>query len=147
MASGHLGSYSTPKRISAHFVWPGIAKNTRDYIKSCDTCQKRVSKGRVSRVKISEIRKQAQHSVKEKAETYTYDVDRKLKMRKFQVKDEVLILLPDDSNSLLMTWKGPYKIKAVKSGVNYEIKMGQNTKIFHANMIKKYHRRSKTNPI
>ena len=47
IASGHIGRSSTLKRISGPFTWPGITLDVRNYVKSCDVCQKRVEKGRV----------------------------------------------------------------------------------------------------
>ena len=43
--------------------------------------------------------------------------DKKTKPRKFQVGDRVLVLLPTEANKLLMGWKGPYQVEAVK-GLN-----------------------------
>ena len=45
--------------------------------------------------------------------------DVKSSNRCFKVNDEVLILLPDNSNKLLMTWRGPYKITKVVNKVDY----------------------------
>ena len=44
--------------------------------------------------------------------------DRRAKSRKFAIGDKVLLLLPTDSNKLLLQWKGPYEVvKVVKSNV------------------------------
>ncbi len=66
--------------------------------------------------------------------------DRKAKNRSFQVNEEVLVFLPTTANKLLMTWKGPYKIVEVLD-FDYVIDMGGKKKIFHANMLKLFHRR------
>jgi len=39
--------------------------------------------------------------------------DKKAKVRRFQVGDEVLLLLPSDTNKLLMLWKGPFSVVEV----------------------------------
>ena len=36
--------------------------------------------------------------------------DRRTRSRKFDVRDMVLLLLPTDSNKLLLQWKGPKKL-------------------------------------
>ncbi|GFS10897.1 hypothetical protein ElyMa_004821400 [Elysia marginata] len=43
--------------------------------------------------------------------------DRTAKCRKFSVGEKVLVLLPTDSNKLLMQWKGPFEVVATV-GVN-----------------------------
>ena len=46
------------------------------------------------------------------------------------------ILLPTDSNKLLMQWRGLY---IVESRVDdYRVKMGTKTKTYHVNMLRKY---------
>ena len=46
--------------------------------------------------------------------------DMKSTKHSFQVGDEVLLLLPDSSNKLVMSWQGPYKVKSVNK-VDYVI--------------------------
>ena len=41
-----------------------------------------------------------------------YD-DRRAKPRSFKVGDKVLLLLPTDSNKLLLQWRGPFEIVEV----------------------------------
>ena len=65
--------------------------------------------------------------------------DRKTKRREFQEGDKVLLLLPTDTNKLLMHWKGPYEIMSrCGKGNDYRIKVNKKVKTFHANMLKKY---------
>ncbi|KAL8620311.1 hypothetical protein ACOMHN_059911 [Nucella lapillus] len=61
--------------------------------------------------------------------------DKKAVQRKFQVGDEVLVLLPSDSNKLLMMWKGPFPVVEVFRA-DYRIDMNGRRKVFHANMLK-----------
>ena len=51
---------------------------------------------------------------------------------------EELILLPTDSNKLVMQWRGPYTVESHVGANNYRIKMGSKTKTYHVNMLKKY---------
>ena len=68
--------------------------------------------------------------------------DRKSSSRKFKINDEVLLILPTSANKLIMQWKGPYIITGEHSnGVDYYVKVGNRTKIYHANMLKSYRRR------
>jgi len=53
-------------------------------------------------------------------------------------RDEILVLLPTDSNKLLLQWKGPFEILERVRGDNYRIQLVGTTKTFHANMLKEY---------
>jgi len=64
--------------------------------------------------------------------------DRKTKVRTFEKGDEVLVLLPTDSNKLLLQWKGPFEILERVRGDDYRVQLVGRTKTFHANMLKKY---------
>ena len=65
--------------------------------------------------------------------------DRRAKRREFQEGDKVLLLLPMDTNELLMQWKGPYEIMSRCGKDNdYQIEVNKKVKTFHANMLKKY---------
>ncbi|RUS91501.1 hypothetical protein EGW08_000722 [Elysia chlorotica] len=64
--------------------------------------------------------------------------DSKAKPRKFQQGDRVLLLLPTDHNKLLMQWKGPYEVEQVVGINDYKVKIGRGSKVFHANLLKKY---------
>ncbi|XP_078246874.1 uncharacterized protein LOC144588278 [Pogona vitticeps] len=39
-SSGHQGMRKTLKRISQHFYWPGLSKAVKEYVGSCDVCQR-----------------------------------------------------------------------------------------------------------
>jgi Integrase zinc binding domain/SCAN domain/Integrase core domain len=43
-AAGHLGVAKTRDRLLRHFYWPSLTRDTKDYCRSCDTCQ-RLGKG------------------------------------------------------------------------------------------------------
>lgn len=38
-SAGHLGIYKTAQRIKAQFYWPGMGKEIREYVLSCDLCK------------------------------------------------------------------------------------------------------------
>jgi hypothetical protein len=68
--------------------------------------------------------------------------NKKARSRTFEVGDEVLLLIPTDNNKLLMQWKGPFKVIRKLNAVNYRIDHGHRCQTYHANLLKKYHRRT-----
>ena len=51
----------------------------------------------------------------------------------------MLLLLPTDTNKLLMQWKGPYEmVGRCGKGNDYRIEVNKKVKTFHANILKKY---------
>ena len=64
--------------------------------------------------------------------------DRRARSRKFAVGDKVLLLLPTDSNKLLLQWKGPYEVVEVVNRIDYKIDVNGVVSIYHANMLKQY---------
>ena len=94
---------------------------------------------------LSESMSLAQENIRAAASRHKRYFDRKATPRSFKVNDEVLVLLPTDSNKLLMAWKGPYKVLSVH-GVDYKISVGGKEKVFHANMLKGYSRRPNSQP-
>ncbi|GFO06086.1 Zinc finger protein [Plakobranchus ocellatus] len=64
--------------------------------------------------------------------------NRTAKRRKFSVGEKVLVLLPTDSNKLLMQWKGPFEIVATVGINDYRINMGGKEKTFHTNLLNGY---------
>ena len=42
---GHFGKDATHNKISTRFWWKGMYKDIEDYIKRCDSCQRRGNKG------------------------------------------------------------------------------------------------------
>ncbi|XP_070174500.1 uncharacterized protein [Littorina saxatilis] len=63
--------------------------------------------------------------------------DQRARQRTFDVGDEVLVLLPTNTNKLLMTWSGPYQVQECLHP-DYKILVRGRSKIFHANMLKQY---------
>ena len=82
--------------------------------------------------------KLAQEELQKSQKRYKKYYVRKAKPRHLEVGEQVLILLPTDSNKLLMQWRGPYTIESRVGANDYRIKMGSKTKTYHLNMSKKY---------
>ena len=55
--------------------------------------------------------------------------DRRARSRKFDVGDKVLLLLPTDSNKLLLQWKGPYEVVEVVNRMDYKTSMASLVRI------------------
>ena len=68
--------------------------------------------------------------------------DLKSQDRRFSVGDEVLILLPDETKKLLVSWKGPFPVLERMNRVNYIINENGKAKLYHINLLKKYYRRA-----
>ena len=78
------------------------------------------------------------------SQNYKEYFDKKAKYRKFEKGAEVWIMLPNKSNKFLMQWKGPYNIvNCHANGVDYDVKVGNRIKLYHANMFKCYFWRNK----
>ena len=72
------------------------------------------------------------------AEKYKHHYDKNKRMRSLEVGDKVLILLPTDSNKLLLSWKGPFSVIGKVGVMDYKIQVNDKCKIFHINLLKKY---------
>ena len=94
------------------------------------------------RNKLEETAEIASSQLKVSSDRYKTYFDKKSSQRKFQVSDEVLVLLPVDHNKLLMSWRGPYKVTGIKNNVDYYVEVDGKIKLYHANLLKKYFRRA-----
>ena len=90
------------------------------------------------RNKIEETCKLAQEELARAQKRYKKYYDKRARVRRFRAGDWVLILLPTDSNKLLMQWKGPYKVVEVVSPHDYKVSVKGKEKIYHANLLKSY---------
>ena len=82
----------------------------------------------------------SEHAAKNQEKQKEY-YDRGAKSRRFEVGDQVLVLLPTAVNRLKLQWTGPYKIIKKVGAVDYEIEMPgrrQERKIYHVNLMKKW---------
>ncbi|KAJ8027088.1 hypothetical protein HOLleu_32126 [Holothuria leucospilota] len=80
----------------------------------------------------------ARNELLKSAKRYKKSFDVRSKDRKFKVGDMVLILLPTDSNKLLMQWKGPFEVIKKIGLSDYRLLVNGNEKTFHANLLKLY---------
>ena len=55
ITEGHLGIKKTREKIMSNFYWPGMYEDVARYCRSCDICQKTVSKGRVQKATMENI--------------------------------------------------------------------------------------------
>lgn len=76
----------------------------------------------------------------QKSQKKFYDL--KSRERRFKVGERVLVLLPTSENKLLVQWKGPYPVLDVIGDSDYKIHLPTRDRIFHVNLLKKYHERS-----
>ena len=53
--AGHFGIKKTMKRISSKFYWPKMRKMIKDYVSSCEKCQKRKSDNQKKSGQISPV--------------------------------------------------------------------------------------------
>ncbi|BFZ03151.1 hypothetical protein BsWGS_06190 [Bradybaena similaris] len=60
----------------------------------------------------------------------------------FHKDDLVMLLLPKKTDKLLIEWQGPYKVLSKISDVDYKISVNGKEKVFHVNMMGKYHENS-----
>ena len=90
------------------------------------------------RGRLEDILKLAQQQLKlSQAKQKCYS-DKATKVWHFQPGDKVLVLLPTDTNKLLMQWKEPYDITRVVGPNDYKVLMKGKEKTLHANLLKKY---------
>ena len=64
--------------------------------------------------------------------------DKCARSRKFDVGDKVLLLLPSESNKVLLQWNGPYEVLEVVNAMNYKINVKGVVNTYPANMLKLY---------
>ena len=52
--------------------------------------------------------------------------------------DKVLLLLPTDSNKLLLQWQGPFEIVEVLNRIDYRVNINVYIHTYHANILRLY---------
>ena len=70
--------------------------------------------------------------------------DRNATIKKIEVGDHVLVLIPQQLNKLELRWGGPFEVVNKISNLNYEIRIKDKIKTFHVNRIMLYHPRNNT---
>ena len=94
------------------------------------------------RNKIEEVAKLAANNADISSTNYKKYYDVKAKRRKFNVNDQVLLLIPTDKNKLMMQWRGPYPVVECRdNGIDYVIKVGNKKQLYHINLLKKFYKR------
>ena len=93
------------------------------------------------RNRLEETCQEAHRTLQKSAARYKHQYDKKSKNRSLEPGDKVLLLLPTDRNKLLLQWKGPFNVIARISAADYRIDLNGKTKVFHINLLKKYHER------
>ena len=89
---------------------------------------------------VSDMCRLAQDNVERSGKVNKMYKDRRSKHRSFSVGDEVLVFLPTAKNKLQMVWDGPYKVVKVLK-FDYVVEVRGKSRIFHPNLLKKFHRR------
>ena len=92
--------------------------------------------------KLADCAKIAAQNADVSSARYRSYFDLKSQNRQFKPGDEVLVLLPDKKSKLLMAWSGPYPVLERRNKVNYLIDENGVSKLYHANLLKRYHRRA-----
>ena len=54
LLAGHLGVRKTTERVLTEFYWPGVCSDVARFCRSCDICQRMISKGRVTKIPLGE---------------------------------------------------------------------------------------------
>ena len=98
------------------------------------------------RNRIDETCRNAHTQLQKSSSRYAKYYNQKAKHREFQVGDKVLLLLPTDRNKLLLQWKGPFEVISKISSMDYRIDLNGKPKVFHINLLKKYHERNNNDP-
>ena len=80
----------------------------------------------------------AQENLQTAATAQKQHFDMKAKNREMKKGDKVLVLRPMHNNKLELAWKGPYTVLQRMGPADYRIQVGPVTKIFHANMLRKF---------
>ena len=80
------------------------------------------------RERLEDSLKLAQEELEKSQKRYKRHYDRKAKPRRLEVGDRVLILLPTDSNKLLMQWRVTYTVESRVGANDYRVNMRSKTK-------------------
>ena len=87
---------------------------------------------------VIDLRKLAQDNVRKLDIKQNACYDKRARSRKFDVGDKVLLLLPSESNKVLLQWNGPYEVLEVVNVMNYKVNVKGIVNTYPANMLKLY---------
>ena len=111
-------------------LWSGEVNNEQ----VLSTCQY-VIKVRECFEQTYQLARENQEKVQFKQKTY---YDKLARSRKFDVGDEVLLLLPTESNKWLLQWKGLYEVVEIVNRMDYRVDVDGVVRTYDANMLKQY---------
>ena len=74
------------------------------------------------RNKLEETCELVRDSLEKSQKSMKKHFDKKAKVRRLEVNDKVLVMLPTDSLKLLMQWKGPFVVEEVIGNCDYRVK-------------------------
>ena len=93
------------------------------------------------RNRLEETCKLARESLNNAQGKYKHHYDRKARARSFNIGEKVLLLTHRKDNRLFLEWKGPYEISGKMNALDYVVNVNGKNKIFHINLLRKYHER------
>ena len=90
------------------------------------------------RNRLEQTCKLPRESLSEAQGRHKHHYDKRAKDWKFEVGHKVLVLLPTDHSKLLLQWRGPYDVTEVVNARDYKVKVKGKTKLYPANLLKRY---------
>ncbi|BFZ23001.1 hypothetical protein BsWGS_26040 [Bradybaena similaris] len=90
------------------------------------------------RQKIVNAGRYAKEALTTAGQRQRFYANQKSKLRTLASGDKVLVLLPEKSNRLLVSWKGPYNVIEPVTPVDYLVDINNKPKVFHINMLRQY---------
>ena len=93
------------------------------------------------RSRLEDTCKVAGESLHQAQGQYKHHCNKTLKRREFKVGNKVTVLLPTDTNKLLLQWKGPYRVTEVVNELDYKVTVNEKAKVYHANLLRHYEQR------
>ncbi|KAL8605940.1 hypothetical protein ACOMHN_024764 [Nucella lapillus] len=83
----------------------------------------------------------AKNSLRDVGQIQKHQYDRRTKPRQFAVGNRVLVLRPEKTNKLELSWKGPYRVVERVNPVDYRVQVERGIKTYHANLLKLFSER------
>jgi len=87
----------------------------------------------------------AQTALRKATNRYKKNFDRKTRQRRFDEGSKVLLLLPTAHNKLELKWQGPFDVLKALGHNNYRLKIKDQERTYHVNMLKQYYERREEN--
>ena len=99
-----------------------------------------------ARQKLSSMAELVQENLERAQKKQKSYYDQNARGKRYEVGEEVLVMLPCSANKLRSAWQGPFPIVRQVSPVDYEVDTGRHRKrlrIFHVNLLRKWKDRDK----